>query len=239
MGGEEGLLLVAHGSGRYADSARVLLGHAAVLRESGRFVAVEVGLLNGAPSVAEALGRIAAPVVRVVPFFMEAGYFVRVAVPGALGGDARVVMCAPVGTHDGLAAVAEGQALRACAGLGVAADRAAVVVVGHGSARAPGRAAALSRCAGLVAACGRFGRVAVACLEEAPLLGDVLAGLRGWAAVAVVGFFAGEGTHVLDDVPGAVAAEVAVRGGGVVFAGCVTDDPGVVEIIAERAGGGG
>ena len=54
------------------------------LRAAGRFAQVEVALLNGAPPVHEALARIGAAFVRVVPFFMEDGYFCRVAVPAAL-----------------------------------------------------------------------------------------------------------------------------------------------------------
>src|SRR5471032_1373537 len=74
----ETLLLIGHGSVRYPDAGHGMQRHAAALRADGHFAQVEVAVLNGSPSVAEALARIAAPVVRVVPFFMEDGYFSRV-----------------------------------------------------------------------------------------------------------------------------------------------------------------
>lgn len=228
----DALLLIGHGSARYADAARVLLGHAEALR--GAFRRVEVGLLNGEPSVAAALGRIEAPLVRVVPFFMEAGYFTNTAVPRALGADARLRIAAPVGTHDGLADIAQRLAMRACKDLDVAPQDAAMLLVGHGSAKAPGRALALHRCAALAASAKRFSAVGAACLEEAPYLAEALAGLRDRPTV-VVGFFANAGMHVRDDVPGLLAIERGLRATPVAFAGCVTDDPEMVRIIVERA----
>jgi sirohydrochlorin ferrochelatase len=86
-----------------------------------------------------------------------------------------------------------------------------VVLVGHGSARAPGRAAALRRHAEGLEEAGGWAGVAAAFLEEPPLLPDALAGLRG-GAVAVVGFLAGEGGHARHDVPALIRAERARRG---------------------------
>ena len=142
---------------------------------AGRFAQVEVALLNGAPPVGEALARIGAAVVRVVPFFMEDGYFSRVAVPAALRGH-PALFCPPVGVHDGMAGLIERQALAACDGLGVPSRGAAVLVVGHGSSSAPGRTLALHRHAARVAATELFARVEAACLEEAPFVADALAG---------------------------------------------------------------
>ena len=56
---------------------------------SDRFADVAVGLLNGTPSAAEALAALAPHVVHVVPFFMEQGWFVREAIPRALGDGQR------------------------------------------------------------------------------------------------------------------------------------------------------
>jgi sirohydrochlorin cobaltochelatase len=231
------LLLIAHGSARYPDAARALHRHADTLRADGRFRQVEVALLNGAPSVAEALARIDAAEVRAVPFFMEAGYFTRQAIPRALAGDARVRLCAPVGTHDGIAGLIERQALAACAADGISSRTLAVLVAGHGSASAPGRALALHEHAARVGWTGLFARVDSACLEESPFVADALRGLRNHP-VLVIGFFAGDGGHVRDDVPALVAAEQAARGTGgfpVRFAGSVTDDPAMTRIILDQA----
>jgi sirohydrochlorin cobaltochelatase len=240
----DALLLIGHGSARYPDAGGAMLRHADVLRAAARFAAVEVALLNGAPSVREALGRIGAGFVRVVPFFMEDGYFSRAAVPAALRGH-PVRFCPPIGIHDGMAGLIERQALTACDDLGVPSRGAAVLVVGHGSSSAPGRTLALHRHAARVAATELFARVEAACLEEAPLVADALAGLRAHPVV-VIGFFANQGGHVRDDVPALVAAEQTARHGppggdpghAVRFHGCVADDPMMVEIIVDQAGGG-
>ena len=91
MTASDALLLVAHGSDRYADAARGLEAHAAALRARARFTEVAVGVLSGTPAAADALARLTAEAVHVVPFFMEDGYFTRTAIPAALraAGSAR------------------------------------------------------------------------------------------------------------------------------------------------------
>ena len=81
----EALLLIGHGSARYADAGRVLEAQAEALRETGRFAAVGVGFLAGTPTPAEDLAALSAPTIHIVPLFMEDGYFTRVALPRALG----------------------------------------------------------------------------------------------------------------------------------------------------------
>jgi len=231
------LLLVAHGSARYPDAAAALLRHARTLRTSGAFSQVEIGLLNGAPSVSEALACIRGETVLVVPFFMEAGYFTNIAIPGSLRGDPRARCCLPVGLHAGMADIMEAQGLAGCAAATSRPHETVLLAVGHGSARSPGRALALYDHAAAVASRKTFARVATACLEEAPLLGDALQELRAHPVV-VVGFFAGEGMHMRDDVPNAIAAERAARGpdgAPVWLQGSVADDPSICAIIAAQA----
>lgn len=236
----EALLLIGHGSTRYPDAASTLHRHADHLRETAGFAQVEVAVLNGAPSVDQALAMIDRPTIRVVPFFMEDGYFSRVAIPRALG-NRRVMMCPPVGIHDGIAGLMERQALAACVGSGIKSRAAAVLIVGHGSSSAPGRALALHRHAARVAATELFARVEAACLEEAPLVADALLGLRAHPVV-VIGFFANRGGHVRDDVPAAIATEQAARarlaggdGPPVWFHGSMTEDPDMTGIILDQA----
>jgi sirohydrochlorin cobaltochelatase len=297
------LLLIGHGSARYPEAGSAMQAHAESLRAGGHFSQVEVAVLDGAPSVAEALARIDRPVIRVVPFFMEDGYFTRVAVPRAveetlrrlrspswpgvrgaaagaggggpdkpghdgrgtdhagegmgdagegmghadegMGGDdrgagrdrGRIVWCPPVGVHDGIAGVIERQALAACEGRHIPSHAAAVVVVGHGSASAPGQVLALHRHASRVASTTLFARVEAACLEETPFLADTLGSLRTHPVV-VIGFFANNGGHVLEDVPALIAAEAAARGEagpGLWFHGSVINDPEMVPIVLDQA----
>lgn len=234
--GNDALLLIGHGSARYPDAAGAMHRHAQALRQAARFAQVEVALLHGDRSVDQALARITAPTLRVVPFFMEDGYFSRVAVPRALANRAPLIG-PPVGVHDGIAGLIEHHALAACDSLGVPSRTAAVIVLGHGSASAPGQALALHRHASRVAATELFARVEAACLEETPFIADALAGLRTHPVV-VIGFFANHGAHVRDDVPALIAAELTARGHAaptVRFGGCVTDDPAMVQIIIDQA----
>ena len=213
--------------------------HADALRAQRRFAGVAVGLLNGEPSVAEALAALVPHVVHVVPFFMEQGWFVREAIPRALG-DGRgheLRYHAPVGVHRDMATLAAARVLRGC---GSDAARFAVLLVGHGSARAPGRPMALHGHVEALRAAGQFAQVRAAFLEEPPLVADAL---REWRAlpVAVVGFFAGEGGHVRDDLPGLLAAEHAVRGDAgapLLDLGVIADDPAMPRIILDQVAQG-
>ncbi len=228
---DHALLLVAHGSARYPDAGRVVMAHAEALRAEGLFAEVAVGLLNGEPAAADALAGLTAPVVHVVPFFMEDGWFTRVAVPKALGSfQGRLVYAAPVGTHSGMADLIEARVRR------TAGDVRSLLVVGHGSARAPGRVTALHRHVERLAASGRFDRVEAAFLEEAPFAGDAMVGLRD-GALAVMGFFAGEGMHVRDDLPALIEAERSVRSAPLVDCGTVAAEAGMRRIVVAVVGG--
>jgi sirohydrochlorin cobaltochelatase len=220
----DALLLIAHGSERYPDAIWGVERHAEALRAEGGFRQVEVAVLNGAPSVSGALASIDAERICVVPFFMEAGYFSGVAIPAAVAGDNRVWVAPPVGVHPWVSRIIARQGVAGCQALGVAPEDVALVVVGHGSATRPGRHLALYD---HVAAIKGFGRVLAACLEEAPFLGDVLAGLGG-NPVLVSGFFAGDGVHVREDVPAALGPHM-------VFLGAVGADPAILDIVRSHA----
>jgi sirohydrochlorin cobaltochelatase len=233
---QHALLLVAHGTQRYADAGGAVHAHAATLRAADCFAEVAVGFLNGSPTLAEALASLVPSVVHVVPFFMEQGWFVREAVPRALKNvpGRRLHYHPPVGTHPGLAALA---ARRVRLATGADAARFAVLPVGHGSARSPGRPLALHQHAGAVAAMGKFGPVRAAFLEEPPFVADAL---RDWRTlpVAVLGFFAGDGGHVREDLPALLAAEHAQRGASgapVLDLGTIGDDAEMPRIILEQA----
>ncbi len=240
---DDALLLVAHGATRFADAGRLLHAHAEVVRAKGCFAEVAVGLLNGTPSAADALAGLTSRVVHVVPFFMEQGWFVREAIPRALGdGQGHDLHYHdPVGVHPVMANLADARVRRA---YDTDATRFSVLLVGHGSARSPGRPMALHRHVAALAKTGHFAQVRAAFLEEPPLLADAL---REWQAlpVAVVGFFAGEGGHVREDLPALVAAARAERGDAgapLLDLGVIADDPAMPCIILDsvsRANEGG
>jgi sirohydrochlorin cobaltochelatase len=236
---DDALLLVAHGATRVADAGRLLHDHAQVLRAQRRFAEVAVGLLNGKPPAVEALAALAAHVVHVVPFFMEQGWFVREAIPRTLGeGHGHELRYhQPVGAHPDMAQLAAARAQRV---LGPAAARFAVLLVGHGSARSPRRPMALHRHVEALSAARRFAQVRAAFLEEPPLVADALGEWRA-LPVAVLGWFAGEGGHVREDLPALLSVERAARGDAgarLLDLGVIADDPAMPCIILDQVAGG-
>jgi sirohydrochlorin cobaltochelatase len=214
----DALLLVAHGSARYPDAGRTVQAHAATICTQGHFAEVAVGFLNGTPSAAEALASLSLRTTHVVPFFMEDGYFTRVAVPKALSGGANLRFCPPVGTHPGMVDLIKARII------GRAPSD--IILVGHGSARFPGRKFALHDHAERLGARCAF-------LEEAPFLADVLAETKN-LPVAVLGIFAGEGGHVRDDLPAIIAAARVRLGDGLLDLGSVGDDAAMAGLILDR-----
>ena len=211
----DALLLIGHGSTVMPDAVRPILAHAEVIRESRRFAEVEVGMLLGQPDVVSAFNALRAPVVHVVPFFLEDGYFTRIAIPDLLlplASNPRVIrFCPPVGTNDGIASMLEARLTRHCEMFGIDPKLLSVLLVGHGSARNAGRARAVRKHAATLENNGRFGWVRVAYLEEAPVVAEALAGARGHV-VATIGYLANEGAHATNDLPALIAAERAARG---------------------------
>jgi sirohydrochlorin cobaltochelatase len=217
---QDALLLIGHGSSVLSDAARPLRIHADIIRATARFAEVSVGTLVGEPNAAAAFATLTAPVIHVVPFFLEDGYITRFAIPDLilpLASAKQVIrFCAPIGSHDGIADVLEAHLLRHCELFGTHPKSLSVLLVGHGSSRAPGRARALRRHASTLESRGRFGWVRVSLLEEAPFVADALASARGHV-VAVVGYFANEGVHAMCDLPALIASNAARIGHRCIF----------------------
>jgi sirohydrochlorin cobaltochelatase len=209
------LLLVGHGSTRLQDAARPLLDHAGVIRRSGRFSEVKVGMLLGEPNLAAVLTTLTTPIVHVVPFFLDDGYFTRIAIPDLLlplASEQRVIrFCQPVGSHDGIAGLMEARLLRHCEMFGTDRKSLSVLLVGHGSAQNPGRGRLLKHHATTLETRGSFGWVRVAYLEEAPFVTQAMARARGHVG-AVIGYLANEGMHATRDLPVLIAEERVQRG---------------------------
>jgi sirohydrochlorin cobaltochelatase len=267
----EALLLIGHGSARYADAGRVLEAQADALRATGRFAEVGVGFLAGAPTPAEALAALSTPTIHVVPFFMEDGYFTRVALPRALGlnspavGDRQAVdsrsgVDEPPGVNGptlpppplrgragegGLAAPAK-PCLISHPPIGIHPDFPAllaarirsaitepvqaILLLAHGSARAPGRLMAAHRHAAALRA--EFPIVENAFLEEPPFVPDALARI-GDRPTAVLGLFVNHGTHARDDMPALLQAARAGRATPLLDLGIIGDDPGIRALILD------
>ena len=215
MFNHDALLLVGHGSSNKKDAASPLLAHAAAIRESGVFAEVAAGTLAGEPDMVTAFDNLTAPVVHVVPFFLEDGYFTRIAIPDRLlprVSQSRVIrFYPPVGSHDGFAALLAARLARHCEMFGIEFRSLSVILAGHGSSRNPGRTRRLRQHAKLIEGLGRYGWVRTAFLEESPFLSETLAAERGHV-VAVIGYLANEGMHATVQLPELIAAERALRG---------------------------
>lgn len=239
----DALLLVGHGSTVIPDAARPLLAHADVIRLSGRFAEVEVGMLLGEPDAVKGFKNLTAPVVHVVPFFLDDGYFTRIAIPELilpLASPSRVIrFCQPVGLHDGIATLIERRLTHHCDMFGTDPKSLSVLLVGHGSSQNSGRARALRRHAETLEATARFGWIRVGFLEEAPFVQDALASARGHV-VAVVGYLLNEGAHATKDVPLLIADERAKRGTHwppVHYLGSIAMDEAMPRLIIDQVAG--
>jgi len=233
---EDALLLIGHGSATATHPAQILETHAARLRATGLFAAVSIGVLSGEPNAAQALAALDASKIHVVPFFMSDGYFAQTALPRALGPAAatpRVRICAPVGSHPGLAKLIAARALRHAKAAKISPARLSLLVIGHGSRTAPASARTTRLHATAVAALRHFASVNVAFLEETPTLADALQKTPP-EPLAVLGLFAAEGLHGGADVPGLIAA--ARRQRDVSFPplldlGVIGDESGMADLI--------
>ena len=108
---------------------------------------------------------------------------------GRARGSSADLLRPPIGTHDGMAGMIERQALAAALHLASRPAGAAVLVVGHGSASAPGRALALHRHAARVASTALFAGSKRPAWKRRPSSPTRCAMLRAHPVV-VIGFFA-------------------------------------------------
>ncbi|MSP00627.1 MAG: hypothetical protein EXR07_06200 [Acetobacteraceae bacterium] len=211
----DALLLIGHGSNSVPNAARPLLAHAGIIRASGRFAEVAVGTLFGEPNVLAAFDELTSAMIHVVPFFLEDGYFTRIAIPDLLLpriSESRVLrFCPPIGSYNGIAGLLEKRLLTHCDLFGTDPKTLSVMLVGHGSAQNPGRARALRRHAATLETKHRFGWVRATYLEEEPFATTTLAASRGHVA-AVLGYLVNEGAHATHDLPRLITEERIYRG---------------------------
>lgn len=156
------------------------------------------------------LGAAADGTVAVYPLFMADGFFVSRKLPALLSdaGFGEVVRLPPLGHDPGLTDLVERRLRSTTDRLGHAdAGLARIVMIAHGSGSGDG---ANRRSAEALAAqlAERGLRPRLGFIEESPFYDAVIAEA---APEIVVGLFASEGTHALDDVRSAVEANGSVR----------------------------
>jgi sirohydrochlorin cobaltochelatase len=231
---QTGVILCAHGTGGAPGPAAFALAEA--IRACGRFDQVELCCLKGRPDLDQALARMTAARIHVVPLLMADGYTGRVVLPAAIAGLAkdagRLRPMPPIGIHPGLTDLIGAAARATCLAQGWRPAETALVLLAHGTARDPGSARSAHDHVRRLAARAEFAAVGDAFLEQPPSLAEVLAKSHA-GPVVMVGLFAERGIHGDDD-----AVRLARESGGrVVYAGPIGCAPGLAALILDSIAG--
>lgn len=200
------LLIVGHGSTVNPDSSAPTFDHAAEIHRRGLFAEVHSAFWKEEPSFRQALHMIDAEEIYVVPNFISEGYFTRNVIPRELEltgplterGGRLIKYCEPVGNHPRMTDLL----LHRAAGIapGVPTEKTSLFIVGHGTDLNDNSAVAAKREVERIAACGLYGEVLNAYMEEEPLISkwDQYASQPN---VIVVPFFIADGLHSYEDIP--------------------------------------
>lgn len=204
-----GLLLAAHGERRTdADNAAVAR-LARSLADKGVAAEIGFGFIKGSPTVDDAIGTLLSSDIVVYPLFLSDGYFTRVALPGlveqAKHRDATrtISILPPLGLEPALADVIADEAAAAAYSRANLPAETSIVLLAHGSKEDQASRMATEQLADRLRQRQCFYDMRIALLEEAPSLADALEGMSG--PIIVVGLFAGEGMHGVDDARRLVA----------------------------------
>lgn len=225
------LLLAAHGERQVEDPNRALLAHADELAGYTGYRCVAACVLNGEPTLEEAMETITRSGSRllfVFPFFMASGYFVKDVLPKRLAeanADIETRILTPLGLDAGLAHSMLESALATAKRAEFDARKSHLLVVGHGSRSSSASADATRKTAEKLKNIGGFGAVSSAFLEEPPFVTDALRELEG--PVVVSGYFAGNGMHSSRDVPEAIEES----GANAVYTGPIGTDQTMLELV--------
>ncbi len=207
---QAGVLIVAHGA-RNAPQAEIdTRAHADRLRATGHFGQVEAAFLAGGPPPKEILASLITRQVYVLPHFMGEGYFVKTALPEALGitGDVTrrreqsIFLCRPPSMHADFPARVEALAVEAAQTAGLQAGQCNLVLAAHGS---ESNTASAIHTEWVGQRISRFKSVRPGFLEQVPELAEVLASSE--APTLVAGLFAANGAHATEDVLAAISLQ--------------------------------
>lgn len=241
----ETLLILGHGSHLNPGSSAPIHTHADTLRSQGEFDEVRTAFWKEEPSFREVLRTVEGDVYA-VPFFMAEGYFVDQVIPRELRlPHDRVEYTEPVGTHPSMTDVIVDRATSIYEGEAELNGEVGLAVVGHGTDRNPKSAESALEHVGRIRERGGFAEVKALFMDEEPYVDDVANHFEP-DEIVVVPFFSSDGYHTQEDIPedmGIVDWEeqddydvpATTEGKRVWYTGAVGTDPGVADVIAERA----
>ncbi len=227
-GAQAGLLIAAHGERRSGATNESVIRIAHAIRARELVAEVEVGFINGAPTIAEALCRLASRKIIVYPLFASNGYFTRdrlVQLIDEASDGHTISILPPLGLDPGLPGLVTGCIAEAARDNGFAPGSFSVVLLAHGSRRNRASREATEVIAGEVRRRNVCREVRIAFLEEAPFLADAARSIQGPAIV--VGLFSGEGLHGARDAPRLIRE----LGSQFVLAGVIGNAPGIEDVI--------
>lgn len=232
------VIIVAHGS-RVSDEAQeAAIQHAFTLQQSHRYGVVDVCFLSRDKSP---------PIlpdgeVFLLPFFMSNGYFVSNRIPELFKLEngqrieigRKLYLCDALGTDPELAGIIAAMAQDICRDQNYESEKVRLVLVAHGSEKSSASAEATYLQQQAVKDRSEFNDVSVAFLNEAPYLDSVLTtDYEDGLPLILVGLFAAEGPHAMEDVPGAIASwrRKSASARAVHYAGAIGRRPEIVKLI--------
>ena len=199
------VLLAAHGSRRQSQAGTIVEEHARRLEAEYGFQEVAVAFRQGKPSFSEVMDALASREITVVPFFSSDGYFSQTVLPRELSlnrcySQRRVQFTDPVGTHPQIPILVERRIREIFHRFHLTPERAALLIVGHGTGRHAGSGSSTLKLAGHLEQTGPCPNVQPAFLDASPRLEEAFQDLSQ-EEIVVVPFFMGESYHVLQDIP--------------------------------------
>jgi sirohydrochlorin cobaltochelatase len=245
------LIVVGHGSHISGESSEPVYRHAAAIRGLGVFDEVRECFWKEEPSLREIFDLVESEEIYVVPLFISEGYFTREVIPRELGlspapsvtvrGGRTIHYCAPVGTHPWMTGMILRRAEETAGMSDEEARRAGLIVIGHGTERNSNSSEVIYRVTEEARATGCFGRVEAGFLDQAPAVGEVLAGME-MTEVVLVPFFVAEGWHTQETIPDDLGIQrpavgpLTERGGQRIwYTAPVGTFPEIAEIVLQRA----
>ena len=239
------LLIIGHGSSESNEAEEAVREHVVTLKQSQRYGFVGAQFLKGRsvpPELPE--GE-----VFLLPFFMSQGYFVSQTIPRLFDlndgekteGHRRILLCDAVGVDPALSEILDVMAMEICRDRQYHVKDVTILLVAHGSAKSTASSEATRLQAEMLLNRSDFNTVSVAFLEEAPTLTDWLAKERNpLNPVIIIGLFAAEGPHAVEDVPNEIQdGQKRFRQaynrepGEVHYAGVVGTRPEIVRLIQQ------
>lgn len=230
------LILVAHGDRGGEGDNQAVLEHAARVKRSAPLWEVKAGVLNGSPSLEDALAGVAAfNRIHILPMLMSEGYFTETVIPSRLkaatkSGELNQPIVHPaIGVSDAVSDLVARLAAEGAAKIGCRSAAITVLLAGHG-ARTNSRARqAIEEHAQALRAKRTFARIDAAYLEEGPFLADAIRGLN--RPTVVIGMFISDGLHAGEDTPALLRQAPTDR---VHYTGAIGAHPALSDLIARQ-----